>query len=288
VRAYFSILALVTYTAFASDGIYGTDDRTEVHQAKTSLESKLADSTVAIVESANLKKNNDSSFSLKTDTFGSRFGLCKNENFYNQPVGSSASAALVGPDLILTAAHTITDTEDCLSKKIVFGFSATSDGGFRTTFPAEDVAQCKEILVRDEQNDFLIFRLDRKILNHEPLSVNRAAAPQVGDPLIAIGHPSGLPMKLSPGRVLMITPTAIITDTDTYGGNSGSPIFNSTTGLIEGVLSRGGTDFINNRNNGCVSSVVVKKVKCKKGYCYGGETAVPSSLFEKHIPELTR
>ncbi|MCX5789575.1 MAG: hypothetical protein NTX64_13880, partial [Elusimicrobia bacterium] len=32
-------------------------------------------------------------------------------------------------------------------------------------------------------------------------------------------------------------------DVDSYGGNSGSPVFNADTGLIEGVMVRGQEDF---------------------------------------------
>ena len=275
---------LISTSAFSDDGIYGTDDRTDVYLARTSLETKLADSTVALVASANLKANADSTFTLQTDTFGSRYGLCKNENFYNQPVGSMASGALVGTDLILTAAHTMEDLEDCRSTKIVFGYQATGTDQFRTTFPRGEVAQCREILIRDVENDFLIFKIDRPIFNHEPLAINRGASPQIGDELVAIGHPSGLPMKTSPGHILWINDSSILTDNDTYGGNSGSPVFNLTSGLIEGVLSRGGNDFVHNAKNGCVSSVVVSQVKCKNGVCDGGETIIPSHLFSKYIP----
>ncbi len=272
--------------AFSDDGIYGTDDRADVYRARSSLEAELADSTIALVESTNLKKNEDGSYTLKTDTFGSRYGLCKSENFYSQPVGSAASGALVGPELVLTAAHTIEDAEDCLGKKIVFGYHAKADGEFNTTFPGQDVAQCKEIVIRDEENDFLIFRINRKITHHKSLALNRNEAPKVGSELVVIGHPNGLPTKISPGQVLLATPIGIITDNDTYGGNSGSPAFNPKTGLIEGVLSRGGTDFTNGKNR-CVQSVVVTRVKCKNGSCDGGETIIPSALFSKHIPEIS-
>ena len=42
---------------------------------------------------------------------------------------------------------------------------------------------------------------------------------------------------------------------DTYGGNSGSPVFNSSTHELEGILVRGETDFIVTEN-GCRKSNV--------------------------------
>ena len=35
---------------------------------------------------------------------------------------------------------------------------------------------------------------------------------------------------------------------DTYGGNSGSPVFNATDGTVEGILVRGNQDFVINVN----------------------------------------
>ena len=36
---------------------------------------------------------------------------------------------------------------------------------------------------------------------------------------------------------------------DTYGGNSGSAVFNASTGEVEGILVRGATDYV--RNGSC-------------------------------------
>ena len=35
-----------------------------------------------------------------------------------------------------------------------------------------------------------------------------------------------------------------VANLDTYAGNSGSPVFNTDTGLIEGILVRGEQDFV--------------------------------------------
>jgi hypothetical protein len=39
------------------------------------------------------------------------------------------------------------------------------------------------------------------------------------------------------------TPAFFVANLDTYGGNSGSPVFNSETHKVEGILVRGETDF---------------------------------------------
>mgnify|MGYP002404305880 CR=1 FL=1 len=61
---------------------------------------------------------------------------------------------------------------------------------------------------------------------------------------MVVGHPSGLPMKVAPGRVQFVTPRLIMMDTDTFGGNSGSPVLNAETGEVEGIFFRGGLDYV--------------------------------------------
>ena len=48
-----------------------------------------------------------------------------------------------------------------------------------------------------------------------------------------------------------------ITNTDTYGGNSGSPVFNEETGLVEGMLIQGANDFLETQD-GCMRSAIIK------------------------------
>jgi V8-like Glu-specific endopeptidase len=48
---------------------------------------------------------------------------------------------------------------------------------------------------------------------------------------------------------------------DTYGGNSGSPVFNSETHEVEGILVRGETDFEPSGN--CNVSLVCPTTGCR-------------------------
>jgi hypothetical protein len=67
-----------------------------------------------------------------------------------------------------------------------------------------------------------------------------------------------------------------VANTDTYGGNSGSPIFNSTTHVVEGILVRGETDFVWNGN--CRVSNVCTANGCR------GEDCTRTTEFENLVP----
>ena len=60
-----------------------------------------------------------------------------------------------------------------------------------------------------------------------------------------MGHPSGLPLKYADGaRVFETENDYFSTNLDTFGGNSGSPVFNADTLEVEGILVRGDTDYV--------------------------------------------
>jgi len=91
-----------------------------------------------------------------------------------------------------------------------------------------------------------------------------------------------LPVKLSGGaavRNLMGEVGYFTANLDTYGGNSGSAVFNNVTGEIEGVLVRGETDFV--RQGNCRISYV-----CENNGCRGEDVTKASYVKQKILPFL--
>jgi len=96
-----------------------------------------------------------------------------------------------------------------------------------------------------------------------------------------IGHPVGLPVKVAgDAKVRDASPRYfVMTDLDTFGGNSGSAVFNAKTKLIEGILVRGGTDFVRSPA-GCT-------VSCQVGQNEGkGEAVTKISALSSSIPAI--
>lgn len=227
--------------------IYGDDNRLENYQASQALQS-LAASTVALVKSSSLVKNAQGQLVLSGSQFGVAQRLCASEPFREQTAGAFCSGSLVGPDILITAGHCITNISDCSNTRFVFGFALKSAGNENKTFASEDVYGCQEIIRRDQQAagaDYAIIRLDRKVVGRSPLPFRKQGTVKVGDSLVVIGHPSGLPQKIAGGgQVRSIQSGFFVTNLDTYGGNSGSAVLDSTTGQVEGILVRGDTDFV--------------------------------------------
>jgi hypothetical protein len=93
--------------------------------------------------------------------------------------------------------------------------------------------------------DFALVRLDRTIPNHLPLVLDLDGGVKKGTVVYVLGYPLGLPLKLADGALVSSVLDAgyFVANLDTFGGNSGSPVFNASTNQVEGILVRGGADF---------------------------------------------
>jgi len=296
--------AAFLFPAFAHAGaksIYGDDNRLDYYQASPAIQ-KLADSVVSLWPSKQVKQEGGD-YKLATMPFGDALNLCPGEIFREQPIGAFCSGTLVGEDTIMTAGHCIVDEASCADTKFVFGYNIASQGGAaRTTVPAKDLYGCKRIIKRDLDKqypgiiglalniikaqlnkagpDYALIQLDRKVTDRAPLAVNRGKIKD-GTPVYVIGHPVGLPVKIAgDAKVRDAGHRAwFSTDLDTFGGNSGSAVFNANTNLIEGILVRGGTDFVTSPA-GC-------KVQLRSGQDEGkGEAVTKISMLKEYIPAL--
>jgi V8-like Glu-specific endopeptidase len=297
-RCLFLFLLCISIDAFAQRRgvIYGDDDRIDPYLVKDQRLLDLTKSTVALVKRSSLSSANTFSggtprqsttanFSLRTEMYGQAMGLCTSERFYKQPSAAFCSGSLIAPNLILTAGHCIQTESECKSTSFVFGFSMKSETEANTIFKAEDVVHCKKIVSWELQNDgadYAVIEIDRPVTHVQPLKMADNSKLKVGTPLVVIGHPSGLPVKLSGGaavRNLMGEDGYFTANLDTYGGNSGSAVFNNTTGEIEGVLVRGETDFV--RQGNCRVSYV-----CENNGCRGEDVTKASYVKQKILPFL--
>lgn len=272
--------------------IYGEDDRLDYYAADADMRA-LADSVVSLWKSEDLRTV-DGKTALGTVNFGLAASLCPGERFAEQPIGAFCSGTLVGEDIIMTAGHCVLDEAKCAATKFAFGYSLKKAGDYPQTVPAEDVYGCSGIIKRDlDMNpgffasvfnggpgpDFALIKLDRKVPGRKPLPIHRKAKPAKGDKLFVIGHPVGLPVKVAgSASVRDAGPKYFFkADLDTFGGNSGSAVFNADTRLIEGILVRGDVDFINSPA-GCRKASVVPQGGGK------GEAVTKISVLEKYIP----
>jgi V8-like Glu-specific endopeptidase len=148
---------------------------------------------------------------------------------------------LVAADVIATAAHCIVG-EPMTAFSYVFGYhmrdAATPERSINNT----DIYQAREVLawhLDHVASDWALIRLDRPVVGHHIAPIQQAGTISKGQPVHAIGFPLGLPAKFAPGTVQSVNNPALVTSIPTYPGNSGSPVFNSTTHALEGIIFAG-------------------------------------------------
>ncbi|MBI4060769.1 MAG: trypsin-like peptidase domain-containing protein [Elusimicrobia bacterium] len=280
-----SALVLASVPAFAQVRgrvIYGADDRLDLYQTQNAQLRSLADSTVALMHSYAVKTEGGVS-RLTTTPYGSGMGLCKEEPFYSQVTAAFCSGSLVAPDVVMTAGHCVTSESACADTKFVFGFAVQEKGKMPLAVPTKEVYGCKKLLGREQVNDgadWALIKLDRPAAGHAALKLNLTGAITNKTPLVVIGHPAGLPTKIAGGATVRdAAPSGyFVANLDTYGGNSGSAVFNATTGLVEGILVRGETDYVY-RGSCRVSNV------CANEGC-GGEHVTKISSVSGRLPGI--
>ena len=248
--------------------IYGTNDQAEPYQARNLT--AYVPSVAALFLASNVVDNGDGTFTLRTETFKKRYHLCNSERFENQPVGAFGTAFLVGSNLIVTAGHCIaaSDAPKVEDIRVVFGYRMLNDTTAVLTIPAADVYTINSDsstmhfqFVRDKPGeDWAVLSLNR-VCPYKPLALRRRGAIDVNERLVTIGYPSGLPVKIAGNARVTSAPTpkTFSATLDAFGGNSGGPVFNSK-GIVEGIVSMGGQDFIFKKRENCFSPLVVPDV----------------------------
>lgn len=276
-------LALAGQAFAASFGIYGTDDRKDVYQVSNAMHRTLAKSTAGMIHASMFAKTGTQGvFNLiNTRTLGAAENLCSGEKFAEQHLAPMCSGFLVGPDTLITAGHCfksigkLTPEQVCQSFAWVFDYEQKSSASDPTkNVSITNIYGCKQVLAAqlDYSYDFAIIKLDRKVIGRAPLKFRAAGKIADSARLVVIGQPNGLPTKITGnGKVTRNTePSRFSTNLDTFHGNSGSAVFDATTGLVEGILIMGKTDYVPSIKGNPGSCKVVNKCDDNANNCLGG------------------
>lgn len=242
---------------FAMDKVIygGEDNRKDFYDVSEAMQ-KLAASTVALVEQNQIYFDNQSLAHIGQRTLEDENQMCSDEPFIHQPAAASCSGFLVAPNIVVTAGHCVEDEYSCRSFNYVFDYKADTAEQDKFRVNRSKVYRCKRVIksVLDDQYmpqdtglemDYAIIELDRDVTDREPLKMRTEGKLEDNAELVVIGHPSGLPVKITDGATVMNNQydAWFSANLDTFGGNSGSAVFNRKTGLVEGILVRGESDY---------------------------------------------
>lgn len=275
--------------------IYGTDDRREVYETTDASQRTWAASTCAVVYVDDLTDNQNGTHSLITDAYQhSGYPACSDEPYGDQPVAPFCTGFMAGADIIVTAGHCISET-DLENTRFLFGFDMADAATPTLTFSENQVYTGVQVIVRSytHEYDYSVIRVDRPVTapGARALPLRETDTIAVGARVGVIGHPSGLPKKIAFGSETRVRKNDaqgfFYANLDSYGGNSGSPVFNAEDGFVEGILVRGNTDFV--LNGDCFRSNIlqndnespeqVSKSATFAGWIYGNNVPPENDLF---------
>ena len=284
--ALFSISSSLLFSQMLPQVIYGEDDRRDLYQLDEGQILALSRSTALLVDRKQVRKRDDEKFThqLLTERLGKRFDLCKREAFWSQPSAGSCSGFLVGKDVLVTAAHCFLDVGACETTAVVFDYAYRGNDSDPTLLRHDSVYYCEEVLesVFEVSGglDFAVLRLDREVQGRAALPLRMQGKVAKGEVMTVIGHPLGLPTKVSHGKVRSVDDSDyFVINADLWEISSGSPAFNVRTGTVEGLVARGEEDFVLDvdESGRCQVSKVCALHDCK------GEDVIRATKFVEFV-----
>ena len=252
-------LSLVGFIqVFAADHIlYGEDNRVDIFKSKNLTVMKQSKAVAAQVSDFHLQENDEGDYSLLPGFLLSTpigTNVCTDEKYAMQPTVSSCTGFLVAEDLLVTAGHCVTSkdevkdvqTEDCKNGKWLFDYYAFNNNVSAKSVSKDRIYKCEKVVHASTKDgaDFAIIKLDRKVKGRTPLTMSEHKS-LASDEVYAIGTPSGLPLKMTDHAFIKSIDKdgSLHTNLDTFGGNSGSPIFDKVSGEVVGILVKGEADY---------------------------------------------
>ncbi len=261
-----TILVATCAQALAGDKIiYGADDRLDIRDVNDAALIEVANSTAAMIPSWKAGYYTDRIVIPAINdllNLKGTYNVCAGERFIKQPTLADCSGFLVGEKTLVTAGHCVNETQGCGDNVWAFDYKLDTPGIEAPVLSSSNIYRCakvvKSVLDPITKMDYAVVELDRAVLDRRPLTFRKTGIVPVNTPLVVIGYPSGLPLKVAGGaRVMDINPVFFRGNLDTYGGNSGSAVLNAKTHEVEGILVRGARDYVDT-DAGCrVSNVIL-------------------------------
>ncbi|MBN1303478.1 MAG: trypsin-like peptidase domain-containing protein [Anaerolineales bacterium] len=278
--------------ATESPGVfYGEDNRLEPYDTGVSdLQREMAANVALLVRPSAVTLNNGRA-TLTAPTLDQKYGpFCPGQQFIDQAVPGFCTGFLVAPNVLVTAGHCVKDADACENTRFVFGYQMRRYGR-PALVPASSVYECETLVtsVREPEGaDYAIVILDRA--TDLPGLVYAVDDPvEEGEAVLVIGHPSGLPVKVTNDVMVLETDdnrSCFVLNSDTFGGNSGSPVIEyDDPARVVGLLVRGEADYVTDplSSPACVR---VKTCAWDASDCKGEEAVKMSALHTDILKAL--
>ncbi|MCB9558373.1 MAG: trypsin-like peptidase domain-containing protein [Deltaproteobacteria bacterium] len=284
--------------------VYGDDNRKEsvanAHAKATAL--VLAKDT--IVDGILVPEQDQPSILLWRASLRYGSEICEDVRFAWQPARGWGTAFLIKKNIAVTAAHVLRHRVDsfeagCAQIALVFDYRYDSPPDPYEKYDRQaldapnllnvrrQVRHCKRVIYAGDTppgtvDDFAIIELDRAMTGRALNISDDPADP--GTALTMIGHPNGLPAKVTTGVVLEreTVPGMFLASLDAFSGNSGSAVVRRGTAEVVGILVDGEIDYRPRAGEDCLEPHVC----ANDGSNCRGEVLIKASILADKLREL--
>lgn len=275
--------------------IYGRDDRVDEYSITDPEILAVGAATAMLLPRASLQERPDGTFKLPEETLiqwhrqrAQEYylpSLCSSVRFKEQPIPAECTGFLVAPDIILSAGHCTACISDSNDTAVVFDFVMLDAKTPVSTVDRGDVYYCKEVIAQSSgKPDWAIIRLDRPVHNREPLPIRHSGKIADDQPVLAIGHPWGLPRKYDLGGSVRDNNDIreFQASVDAFMGSSGSPVLNLDTLEVEGILVADNQGFTIDYQHGVIC---MRSIRCSdEEGCPSWASVTRTTSFASLIP----
>lgn len=244
------------------NSIYGKDDR-ELITNKSDPKIQELSKSVALIVPFDIVDSGLFKTTIKASSLQETLQMCVSEHFITRPALSGCTGFLVAPNILASAGHCFVTESDCATKKIIFDVDTKDQSKKGYSVSTRSVYSCARIIStmydpnRGDDEDYSLIELDRDP-KRVPLKLNLSKKIDNTASVFMIGHPYGMPLMLSRSAALMNNSGTyqFKAGLDSFEGNSGSPVFNSKTFEVEGILVNGQEDLVYDPKNECYRNQV--------------------------------
>jgi V8-like Glu-specific endopeptidase len=245
------LLGMINVVFAGGTAVYEKDDRLEAVNFHDDDLIELAHSTAALISKDSFKPISGLAEYLQvfSSTQREEYETCQGTRFNRQVAASFCTGFLIAPDVLATAGHCISEVSECENFYWTFGYKYRKATDAKVVVKKKDIFKCTKILKRkyDPVNgiDFAIVKLHKKAVGKRIFKLRRSGRVATKTQVITMGYPSGTPLKITANAMVLGNRNSkyFVTNLDTFEGNSGSPVIDAQTGLVEGILYEGKEDF---------------------------------------------
>ncbi|MBX3252143.1 MAG: trypsin-like peptidase domain-containing protein [Myxococcales bacterium] len=256
--------------------ILGSDARQQWFETSAAVQQLVQRSTVMLAPASAIASTSASGETRFRSRLRVQSGVCDDERFACEELVGSCSGTLIDGHTVVTAGHCLdaavrTGQRSCDGTAVIFNFRMENEDERAQVLTARDVYYCHEVLAAffddrtsRQAGDFAVFTIKRDrrgrtatpvSLPHAPVPILRGR-PSAGTSILTVGHPQGLPVKVSPGSLTLGSRINFFSNADLFGGNSG-----------------GGTFFVQGGRHVLAGVVAFAPFNCmndphRKGYCF--------------------